>query len=247
LTSTTEIEKHSGPALEGIGSDLAADLPIGRGRVRTVRPENLGRRRRALTLKRVGDVVGATIGLVISAPLMIMIALLVKLDSPGPALFAQRRVGLGGGPFRCLKFRTMRADAELHLKRDPVLYDEFLANGHKLPVHEDPRVTPLGRVLRRTSLDELPQLLNVLAGQMSLVGPRPLSRDEIAYFGSQADRLLSVRPGMTGLWAVSGRSDVGYPKRARLELAYVGRWSLRHDVCILAKTVLVVVTGAGAR
>ncbi len=192
------------------------------------------------------DIVGATLGLIVCGPVMLVIATFIKLDSAGPILFAQSRVGRGGRSFKCLKFRTMRADAEENLKADPALYRVYIANGYKIPLHADPRVTFVGRFLRRTSLDELPQLFNVFVGHMSLVGPRPVTALEVAYYGSSMDQLLSMRPGVTGLWAVSGRSNIRYPKRARFELAYVARWSLRHDMCILLKTVVVVVTGEGA-
>lgn len=248
LTTTTEIEKQPTTAIEHVESLIASDLVIGREQPLELRARDLGPpHRRALMVKRIFDVIGATIGLILSAPLTLVIALLITLESPGPALFAQRRVGRGGRLFRCLKFRTMREDAEYRLREDPTLYALYLASDHKIPLKADPRVTPLGRFLRRASLDELPQLLNVLAGTMSLVGPRPVTKEQIASFGPRAHELLSMRPGMTGLWAVSGRNDVGQPRRARLERAYVGRWSLRHDVCILLKTAVVVLTGAGAR
>ncbi len=188
--------------------------------------------------KRVLDVASAGLGLLALSPLLGAAALWVKLDSSGPALFSQVRVGRGGRWFRCLKFRTMRADAEEMLRADPRLYQRYVSNDYKLPVDEDPRITKAGRFLRRTSLDELPQLVNVLRGEMSLVGPRPIVPAELEQYGSQAALLLSMRPGMTGEWAANGRGWVGYPARAQMELEYVVNWSLRRDVTLLLRTVL---------
>jgi lipopolysaccharide/colanic/teichoic acid biosynthesis glycosyltransferase len=131
----------------------------------------------------------------------------------------------------------MRADAEEQLRADSTMYEEYRRNHFKIPDHQDPRVTPLGRLLRRTSLDEVPQLWNVLVGQMSLVGPRPVIEEELALYDGSRALLLSVRPGITGNWAVSGRHNVGYPERCELELRYVREWSLRRDARILLATV----------
>jgi len=132
----------------------------------------------------------------------------------------------------------MRRDAEEILRRDPVLYEEYVRNHFKIPDDRDPRTTRLGRFLRRTSLDELPQLINVLRGEMSLVGPRPIVAAELEQYGKAADLLVSVRPGLTGAWAVAGRRVVGYPERCALELSYVRHWTLSADAIILAKTVI---------
>jgi len=196
--------------------------------------------------KRLIDVVLAALSLVVLAPVFLVIALWIKVDSRGPVFFSQRRVGRGGRPFSCLKFRTMCPDAERQLVRDPELFRMYLANACKLPADRDARITRAGRVLRRTSLDELPQIVNVLLGHMSLVGPRPVLSSELAFYWPNASALSSMRPGMTGAWAVSGRSSVGYPARARIELEYVRRWSLRTDARILFKTIPAVVSGNGA-
>lgn len=198
-------------------------------------------------LKRTIDLIGAICGLVLVAPLFAMLALLVRLGSPGPAIFAQARIGRGGRVFRCYKLRTMRHDAESLLRTDPELRANYERNGFKIPCDADHRVTPIGRVLRLTSCDELPQLWNVLKGEMSLVGPRPLVARELAHYPG-ADRvvLLSVRPGLTGAWAVGGRSRVGYPERAAMELDYVRRWTIGRDLLILLRTVGAVLVRRGA-
>jgi exopolysaccharide production protein ExoY len=204
---------------------------------------NDGRRTLA---KRVIDIIGAAILLILSSPLFLLIALFVYLSDPGPILFRQQRIGMHGNPFRIMKFRTMFIGAESRLVSDTTLYGRYLENDHKLSCDEDPRVTRLGRLLRTTSLDELPQLLNVLSGSMSLVGPRPVLRSEIPKFGDLADTVLAVRPGMTGLWQVSGRSRVAFPDRAFIEAQYASTWSLFGDVRILVRTIRAVVLRTGA-
>lgn len=196
--------------------------------------------------KRMLDIVGATVLLVAFSPLLALLALWVRLDSAGPALFGHERLGAGGKRFRCFKFRTMRRNAEEQLRADPALFAQYVANDYKLPPDRDPRLTRIGWLLRRSSLDELPQLVNVLRGEMSLVGPRPIVPREVEQYGVDAELLLSVRPGITGAWAVSGRSDVEYPRRAEIELDYVRRWSLRWDLRILRLTVPTVLRCRGA-
>lgn len=200
----------------------------------------------AVAGKRVLDVVGATIGLVLTAPLLLVLAILIRLESPGPVLFRQPRLGLNGRHFRCLKLRTMRADAEQILQADPGLRREYERHDFKLPTCADHRVTTLGRILRLTSLDELPQFWNVLRGEMSLVGPRPIVPEELVHYGAQRALLCSVRPGVTGAWAVGGRSRINYPERAAIELEYVRQWSLAGDLVILARTVVAVLQRRGA-
>jgi exopolysaccharide production protein ExoY len=187
-------------------------------------------------IKRAVDVVGAFIGLVTLSPVMGLLAALIRLESEGSPIFRHHRVGVEGKPFHCLKLRTMRPDAEQYLRADPDLYERYRRNHYKIPDELDPRVTPLGRFLRRTSLDELPQLWNVLMGDMSLVGPRPVVEEELCVYGASRQLLLSVRPGLTGAWAVNGRHDVGYPDRCDIELDYVRRWNLKRDVEIIVKT-----------
>jgi len=176
--------------------------------------------------------------LIFLAPLMIVVALAVYLQDGGPIFFAHRRIGKDGRPFPCLKFRSMAVDAEARLQQllasDPAARAEWTAN-HKLKF--DPRVTKLGDFLRRSSLDELPQLFNVLRGEMSLVGPRPVVHAESAHYGHWFDTYCSVRPGITGLWQVSGRSDVSYRQRVALDVLYVRRKCLAMDFGILVQTV----------
>jgi len=197
----------------------------------------LPRRRWQVTAKRVIDVTGAAVGLIVSAPLLALLAAAIRLESRGSPFFLHERIGLRGRRFRCLKLRTMRADAEARLQADPAMYDEYRRNHFKIPDEHDPRVTPVGRFLRRASLDELPQLWNVLKGEMSLVGPRPVVEEELSLYDGSGDLLLSVRPGITGKWAVSGRHGVGYPERAELELRYVREWSVAGDAAILLATI----------
>ena len=199
-------------------------------------------------VKRLMDVLLAGAGVLILSPLLLVLALLVKLTSRGPVLFGHRRLGEGGRPIRVYKFRSMVVDAEARLQEmlatDPVLRAEYEAT-YKL--RDDPRVTPLGRWLRRTSLDELPQLFNVLHGDLSLVGPRPIVADEIAKYGTASAAILRVSPGVTGLWQVSGRSDLDYAERVRLDMDYITHWSLWLDLRILAATVPAVLRRRGAR
>ena len=197
--------------------------------------------------KRALDLTVALGLLLVAAPLFLLIALAVKLTSPGPVLFRQRRVGRGGAEFSILKFRSMRIDAQEQLRADPSLQELFVSLGHKIPSHMDPRVTRVGRTLRRLSLDELPQLLNVVAGHMSLVGPRPVERTqfELDYKGYES-AYLGLRPGVTGLWQVSGRSTVQFPARAELDCHYAEGCSAWLDTRILARTPRVIVSGIGA-
>ncbi|HYF94942.1 MAG TPA: sugar transferase [Symbiobacteriaceae bacterium] len=197
--------------------------------------------------KRIVDFIGSAIGLILLSPIFLIIAAIIKRSSPGPIFFRQQRVGRNGQPFKIVKFRSMRGDAEDVLRRNPELYAKYAANSYKLPEGEDPRITPIGRWLRKTSLDELPQLWNVLVGEMSLVGPRPLLKAEIDEWYRETQRdLLSVRPGMTGLWQVEGRSEIAYPQRADLELRYVRECSPTLDIRILIQTVSVVTKRRGA-
>jgi lipopolysaccharide/colanic/teichoic acid biosynthesis glycosyltransferase len=199
--------------------------------------------------KKLLDVAGAALALVALAVPMLVIAWAIRRDGTGPALFAHTRVGRGGRPFRCLKFRTMRCDAQEILERwrrtnDP-LWHAFVAGNHKL--ENDPRVTAIGRWLRKTSLDELPQLFNVLRGQMSLVGPRPVTAAELPQYGEEGSRAyLALTPGITGLWQVSGRSDTTFAERVALDLRYGRECSFALDARILVRTVGVVLGRRGA-
>ena len=197
-------------------------------------------------IKRAVDLLGASFLLVLSIPLFFLVAFLIKRSTVGPILFRQKRAGLRGEPFTMLKFRTMVNDAE-QLKKELEQYNEM--SGPVFKVTNDPRVTPIGRFLRRTSLDEWPQLFNVFKGEMSLVGPRPLPVDEVARFDDLAHRRrLSVKPGLTCLWQVSGRNNVrDFGDWVRLDLEYIDNWSLWLDFKILARTIPVVLVGTGAK
>jgi exopolysaccharide production protein ExoY len=193
------------------------------------------------------DIVAAASALLLTAPLLVAIALLVWIMDGGPALFSQPRIGRDGRHFRCLKFRSMCVDADARLARllasDENARREWQAD-HKLRV--DPRITRLGRFLRKTSLDETPQLINVLLGEMSLVGPRPIVDAEIPRYGRRFVAYCAQRPGITGLWQVSGRNDVSYRRRVALDTAYSARKSITLDMRILAATVPAVLMRRGS-
>lgn len=197
--------------------------------------------------KRLLDIVASLTLLVLAAPLLVAIALVVRSDG-GPVLFAQRRIGQGGRLIRIKKFRSMAVDAEERLHSDPELYERYVANGFKLPENEDPRLTRWGCLLRSTSLDELPQLLSVLRGDLSMVGPRPIVEPEFVEYTSRGagDAYLAARPGLTGLWQVSGRSTLSYDERVALDVRYLDRASLFTDLKIVVKTSLVVIRRVGA-
>jgi exopolysaccharide biosynthesis polyprenyl glycosylphosphotransferase len=218
---------------------------IGGSPVITLRPGALSGLE--LIIKRVFDFLAATTLLALAAPLMMIISAVIKLSSPGPVLFRQERVGKGGLRIFVLKFRTMRSDAEEALKSDPELHRKYVENNYKLPKAEDPRVTVIGRVLRELSLDELPQLINVLKGEMSIVGPRPVVPDEIGKYGEYASLLLSVQPGLTGQWQVNGRSNIAdYARRVQMDMEYIRDQSVGKDLQILFRTVPAVLSREGA-
>ena len=193
-------------------------------------------------IKRLGDIIFALSVLTLGSPLLLFIALAVILSSGGPILFGHRRLGRHGKTFQCIKFRTMYPDAECRLVKllgsDPVLYEEY-ARTHKL--RKDPRVTPLGHFLRVTSLDELPQVINILRGELSVVGPRPIVEAEVPHYGEHFHEAFSVLPGLSGLWQVSGRSNRSYRSRVQLDVTYVRHRGLWLDLRILLRTVMVVI------
>jgi exopolysaccharide biosynthesis polyprenyl glycosylphosphotransferase len=194
-------------------------------------------------IKALFDRMAAGVALILLAPLFAAIAVMIRLDDRGPVFFRQTRVGLDGQPFKLYKFRTMVADAEQRKAELEALNE---GSGVLFKMRRDPRVTKAGFWLRRWSLDELPQLLNVLLGDMSLVGPRPALPKEVARYGDHMRRRLVVRPGITGLWQVSGRSGLAWEEAFRLDLRYVDNWSLAHDLQILWKTWSAVFSGSGA-
>jgi exopolysaccharide biosynthesis polyprenyl glycosylphosphotransferase len=214
-----------------------AKLPL----LHVEKPELTGARR---VIKNVFDRSSSAAALLLLAPLMAGVALMIRLTSRGPALFRQTRVGSQGKPFTIYKFRSMYSDAEERLNSLQALNER--REGVLFKIKNDPRITPIGRILRRYSIDELPQLINVLKGDMSLVGPRPPLPVEVAQYSDDVRRRLLVRPGVTGLWQVSGRSDLEWVESVRLDLRYVENWSLIYDFEILWKTFYAVLRGAGA-
>jgi Undecaprenyl-phosphate galactose phosphotransferase WbaP len=198
-------------------------------------------------IKRLIDIIGSLALLVLFSPLFLVVALMVSLDG-GPVFYRHKRIGRDGKPFGCLKFRTMILGAEAclneYLSYHPEQRREW-EQDQKLAF--DPRVTAIGNVLRRLSLDELPQLVNVLVGEMSLVGPRPVTEGELKHYGAAASAYLAVRPGLTGPWQVSGRNDVSYATRVAMDEAYVRNFSLWNDIVILLRTPGVVLSKKGAR
>jgi exopolysaccharide biosynthesis polyprenyl glycosylphosphotransferase len=199
----------------------------------------------AVRAKRVMDVVITSAVLAVFGPLMLLIAAAIKLDSRGPVLFRQERLGYRGRPFTIYKFRSMRQDAE-RLRMDMAHLNEMAGSGPLFKMRSDPRVTRVGRFLRKTSLDELPQLLNVMNGSMSLVGPRPFVTHEAEQIDGWAARRLDLMPGITGLWQVEGRNDVPFDDMVRLDYTYVANWSPWWDLRILMQTIPTVLTGKGA-
>ena len=196
-----------------------------------------------LAAKRAIDVIGASIGLLLAAPVILVVAIAIRWDSPGPVFFGQTRCGLNGRRFRCWKLRTMCVDAE---DQQQALAHMNEMQGPVFKITEDPRVTAVGRVLRRFSLDELPQLWNVLTGEMSIVGPRPPVPGEVAQYGETDRRRISMRPGLTCLWQINGRNSINFPEWVKLDLEYIDSWSLSKDFRIMLKTIPAVFRGTGA-
>jgi exopolysaccharide production protein ExoY len=197
--------------------------------------------------KRLIDIFGALIGILLTLPILIVIISFYLVGpNKGTIFFKQHRLGKNGKEFKIYKFRSMVVDAEKRLKENKELYAKYIKNNYKLEQHEDPRITPFGRYIRKTSLDELPQFFNVLKGDMSLVGPRPVVIDELNEYKERKGDFLSVKPGITGYWQVCGRSDVGYPERVDIELYYVYNKSFLLDIKILFKTFVQVIARKGA-
>ena len=221
-----------------IHTQPVAGLPL----IHVDRPTYRGANR---ILKRSFDIIGSVFLIVVLSPLLLTVAAAVKLTGDGPVFFRQDRVGLNGEVFRMIKFRSMQVDAEARLDK---LRDEQRDAGNVVlfKLKNDPRVTPIGRFLRRFSLDELPQLFNVVAGDMSLVGPRPPLRSEVDRYRDHERRRMLVKPGITGLWQVSGRSDLTWQDSVRLDMYYVENWSITGDLVILWKTAKAVLSSTGA-
>lgn len=228
LKADSPLKTATGPSAELVGAGAARYQPGG-------------------LLKRALDIVIASAGLAVLWPLMLMVALAIRYTDPGPAVFGHERIGLNGRRFKCLKFRSMIVNSEAalreHLARDPAAAAEWAAS-QKLK--HDPRITKLGKILRETSLDELPQLWNVLKGEMSIVGPRPIVSAEVRRYGNDFQSYAATKPGITGLWQVMGRSDCSYDERVSLDVDYVRNWSILRDIWIIARTFIVVFARKGS-
>lgn len=196
--------------------------------------------------KRMIDILGALVGLILCSPIIVIVSLVIFVTDGRPIFFSQERLGLGGETFHIFKFRSMRRDAEEILRGNRAIYNKYISNNYKLPEGEDPRITRIGLFLRKTSLDELPQFWNVLIGDMSLVGPRPIVRNELNEYGNKSNLFLRMKPGITGVWQVSGRSDLKYPERADVELSYLEKQRLAFDIAVLFRTVYCVFKRKGA-
>lgn len=200
-----------------------------------------------LRAKRLFDLVVAVPLLIVSSPILAIVGLAVRVESGGPVLYRQVRVGRHGRRFAIVKFRTMHVDAECRLRSDPELWRRYIDGGFKLSLDEDPRITRIGAMLRKTSLDELPQLLNVIRGDMSMVGPRPVIPEELEQYGHLLPAYLMANPGLTGAWQVAGRDAVRFPGRAQLDADYVERWSLAGDLGIIMRTVPAAISARDVR
>lgn len=196
-------------------------------------------------VKRILSILCSVISIIVLSPLFIIISLVVKISSKGSVFFIHERIGFQGKKFKLIKFRTMVDNAEdMIASFNPEQKKEWEEN---FKLKDDPRITKIGKFLRKTSLDELPQLINILKGDMSFVGPRPIVEDELSWYGDNKEKLLSVKPGLTGWWAVNGRSDVPYPERCDLELYYVDHFSFGLDLKIIIKTFVAIIKKDGAR
>ena len=198
-----------------------------------------------IVVKRFLDIFLSLIGLILLSPIFLIIATIIKLDSKGPVFFVHSRIGEKGKPLGIYKFRTMVTNAEELIKKfTPEQKEEFEKN---FKLENDPRVTKIGNFLRKTSLDELPQILNILKGELSIIGPRPIVQAELEKYGDDKEKFLSVKPGLTGYWAANGRSDTSYEERIQMELYYVDNMSFKLDVKIFFKTIFAVLKKEGAR
>lgn len=239
-SDSVQLLRRSNPRIPWRPRLIEGNQAMRRGLSQSEKPPKLRRR------KRVFDIVFGAALIVFLAPLMLIIAALVKLDG-GPALYGHRRVGANGQGFRCWKFRSMVVNADRVLaqvlRSDP---DARAQWERDFKLRSDPRITPIGRFLRTTSLDELPQLFNVIAGDMSLIGPRPIVTEEIPRYGDAFRHYCACRPGMTGLWQVSGRNGVDYARRVTFDEQYATGWSFLLDLVVLCRTVVVVTQRNGA-
>lgn len=248
-TAIIDLRRRPTQARPVVREHIARDHPI---RDRLVRdPADTATPAKGLAVvgggfKRGFDVMAAIAALVLLLPLVLLIGFAIKAWDRGPMFYRHRRIGLNGAPFDCIKFRTMVVDADTALRHHLATNREAAREWEETQkLKRDPRITPLGASLRKTSIDELPQLFNILKGEMSLVGPRPIVTDEVPKYGDCIEHYLRARPGLTGAWQVSGRNDVDYATRVALDRHYVENWKFRHDLAIIAKTARVVLTGRG--
>ena len=221
--------------------EMALERVLRKRSLYAVRPA--GQRLFYRAAKRGVDVTVSATLLLVTLPVFVVVALLIKATSRGPVFFRHKRLGRGGREFGCLKFRTMVVDAEELLKRDDLLRHKFEQD---FKIKDDPRITRVGRILRKTSLDELPQLWHVLSGGMSLIGPRPIVRPELGKYSIYGNKLLSVKPGLSGLWQVCGRSDTTYPQRVMMDMHYIDHRSLTLDLRLILLTIVAVARKSGA-
>lgn len=197
--------------------------------------------------KRFFDIILSAIAVVCFSPVFLVIFILSRFgENKGPLFYKQERIGWHGRPFKIYKFRSMVVNADQILENNPEMHAKYVANNYKLEPEEDPRITKLGAWLRKTSVDEIPQFLNILKGDMSIIGPRPIVKDELQEYGDRVDKFLSVKPGAMGLWQSSGRSNIPYPERCDVELAYVDRASLHYDFEIMLKNIISIFKRDGA-
>ena len=197
--------------------------------------------------KRLTDIVLSTIALICFSPIFLVVWIMSLFgENKGPLFFKQTRIGKNGRPFKIYKFRSMIVNADEILHANPELYQKYVDNNYKLEPEEDPRVTKLGHWLRKTSIDEIPQFINILRGEMSIIGPRPVVKEELVEYGDRVDKFLSVKPGAMGLWQASGRSNIGYPKRCDLELSYVDHAAYWFDIKIMFKNIISIFKSTGA-
>jgi lipopolysaccharide/colanic/teichoic acid biosynthesis glycosyltransferase len=244
--STSQLSPHSMVTLPGISAVQERHEPTDRGlriEIAFLNRSSQWIYKLQQGMKRAFDLLGAGIGLITISPLLLLIAAAIKLSSPGPILYKSQRIGKNYQPFSMYKFRTMTVDADA--KRDALRKQANLEGG-LFKMANDPRVTPIGKILRALSLDELPQLLNVVRGEMSLVGPRPLPPDESKLFEDPYTLRFQVYPGITGLWQVSGRSNLNFKQLCQLEMDYVMGWTLLTDLSILLQTLPAVLASRGA-
>ena len=195
---------------------------------------------------RLFDILISVSALVVTFPVVFMLSIILFFLNGTPIIFEQKRLGKNGKKFKIFKFRTMRSDATDILKEDPDLFEKYVKNDYKIPANEDPRLVKLGSFLRKTSIDEIPQFFNVLKGDMSIVGPRPIVPEEIERYKGFEKLFLSVKPGITGLWQITGRSDIEYPQRKYLDLLYIENKSIIFDIKIFFKTIKIVLFRRGA-